>query len=42
MSLTVWLAAAVLLVLDRTTKRLVRTRLAEGQAVPLGPSGSGG
>ena len=37
MSLTVWLAAAVVLVLDRTTKRLVRTRLAEGQAVLLGP-----
>jgi signal peptidase II len=37
MSLTVWLAAAVLLVLDRATKRLVRTRLAEGQVVPLGP-----
>ena len=37
MSLTVWLAAAALLVLDQTTKRLVRTRLAEGQAFPLGP-----
>jgi len=37
MSLTVWLAAAGLLALDQTTKRVVRTRLAEGQAVPLGP-----
>ena len=37
MSLTVWLAAALLLVLDQTTKRVVRARLAEGQAVPLGP-----
>jgi signal peptidase II len=37
MSLTVWLAAVVLLVLDQTTKQLVRAGLAEGQAVPLGP-----
>jgi signal peptidase II len=37
MSLTVCLAAAVVLALDQATKRLVRTRLAEGQAVPLGP-----
>ena len=37
MSLTVWLAVDVLLVLDQTTKQLVRARLAEGQAVPIGP-----
>jgi len=37
MSLTVWLGAALLLVLDQTTKQLVRARLAEGQAVALGP-----
>ena len=37
MSLAVWLGAAVVLALDQTTKQLVRARLAEGQAVPLGP-----
>ena len=37
MSHAVLLGAGILLALDQMTKMLVRARLAEGQAVPLGP-----
>lgn len=37
MSVALFLGAGILLALDQMTKRLVRARLAEGQAVSLGP-----
>src|SRR5262249_20101935 len=37
MSLTLWVAGTALLAFDQATKHLVRARLAEGQALSLGP-----